>query len=81
MNRRLNPARLFRGTHTAGLRRPGTGLAARYANEAARRDELDAVRVARPLTQGEQDEHDRLIARLYMREYRRAQSDRWGPRP
>lgn len=64
--------RLFLGTHTAGLRRPRTGLVGRYAQEAERRAELDAIRAARRLTDAEQAEHDRLINRLYMREWRKA---------
>lgn len=66
------PNRQYRGTHLAGLRRPSTGLAGRMAREAERRAELDRIRTLRPLTADEAAEHDRLIARLYMREWRRA---------
>lgn len=72
MKRRADRDRLYLGTHKAGVRRPRTGLAGRYAAEADRRAELDRIRVQRPLTIAEADEHDRLAARLYMREWRRA---------
>lgn len=52
--------------------RPGTVLADRQAREAQRRNELDQVRLQRRLTSDELAEHDRLIGRLYMREWRRA---------
>lgn len=53
-------------------RRPATGHAARAAEEARRRAELDRIRIDRRLTDDEQAEHDRLAQRLYMREWRRA---------
>lgn len=49
-----------------------------FAEQRARADELDRIRLSRPLTGIEQEEADRLADRLYMRLYRQQRSERFG---
>lgn len=69
---RSNPRHAALAERKDSYRRPVDGLAGRMACEAERRRELDLMRVERRLTDAEQAEHDRLIGRLYMRQYRQA---------
>lgn len=48
------------------------------AAQNARRDELDRLRLERPLTDAEAAEADRLTACLYLREYRAQRRERFG---
>lgn len=48
------------------------------AQQNARRDELDRLRLERPLTDAEAAEADRLTNALYLREYRAQRRDRFG---
>lgn len=43
-----------------------------HCRQRARRDQLDALRLARPLTDAERAEAERLTNALYLREWRRA---------
>lgn len=49
-----------------------------YPEQRARADELDRIRLSRPLTGIEQEEADRLADRLYMRIYRQQRRERFG---
>ena len=71
LTRNTPPRQSFLAERKDRYRRAPTGLAGRYAQEAERRDELDRIRIERPLTAAEYAEHDLLAGRLYMREYRR----------
>lgn len=48
------------------------------AAQNARREELDSLRLERPLTEAEAAEADRLTHRLYLREYRAQRRERFG---
>lgn len=48
------------------------------AQQNARRDELDRLRLERPFTDAEAAEVDRLTNALYLREYRAQRRDRFG---
>ena len=71
MARGSSPRTAFLAERQDRYRSAETGIAARYAREAARRDELDRMRVARGLTAAELAEDNLLAGRLYMREWRR----------
>ena len=65
-----SPRTAFLADRKDSYRRPLTLTQLRFAREAARRTELDRIRIERRLTAAELAEADLLAGRLYMREYR-----------
>lgn len=70
--------RLYRPEPTYGAHRPGAARTTRLAQQRARAEQLDAIRLERPLTNAEQAEADQLASRHYMRVWRQQMRERFG---
>lgn len=62
----------------AAIHQPRRRAQTEWAQARARADELDTIRLTRPLTDAEHAEADRLAARLYARERRAMLAERFG---